>query len=156
MVSGLAVGEMTPSFPVLAVTGPHKGKSLCYVCEYRNAPVVFAFFRQTDDEMADVVKKLDQLARQHRELKVVTIVTAGPGSQPWLERFARENGVAIPLTVFRNGTDDPAMKLYKLNASVHNTVLISLKRKVAANLVDVNAESFNLLTKAVSRLFAQK
>ena len=83
-------------------------------------------------------------------------MTEGPNSQPWLERFAQENGIAIPLTVFRNGTHDVAMKLYKLNASARNTILVNVKRKVAANLVDVNAETFNLLTNAVSKVLAQK
>ncbi|MCP9462963.1 MAG: hypothetical protein NNA24_13090 [Nitrospira sp.] len=156
MVSGRAVGEITPSFPVLDVTGPHKGKSICYVCESKDAPVVFAFFRQTDDETASLVKKLDQLARQNKELNVVAVVTEGPNSQAWLERLARENSITIPLTVFRDGTRDVAMKLYKLNPNVRNTILVSVKRKVAANLVDVNAENFNLLTNAVSNVLSQK
>ena len=156
LVSGRAVGEITPSFPILDVTGPHKGKSICYVCESKDAPVVFAFFRQTDGEMADLVRKLDQLARQNQDLNVIAVVTAGPNSRPWLERLAQEKGIAIPLTVFRNGTDDLAMKLYKLNASARNTILVNVKRKVAANLVDVNAENFNLLTNAVSKVLAQK
>ena len=29
--SGLKAGEATPAFPVLDVTGPNKGKALCYV-----------------------------------------------------------------------------------------------------------------------------
>src|SRR4051794_2694190 len=113
VVSGRAVGEMTPSFPVLDVTGPHKGKSVCYVCESKEAPVVFAFFRQTGEEMASLLKQLDQIARQNKELKVVVVVTEGPNSQAWLEKFAEDNGITIPLTVFRNGTKDIAMKLYK-------------------------------------------
>ena len=156
LVSGRAVGDMTPSFPVLDVTGPHKGKSICYVCESGDAPVVFAFFRQTDDEMASLVKQLDLLARQNHDLKVVAVVTEGPNSQAWLERFAQENDIAIPLTVFRNGTQDVAMKLYKLNANARNTILVNVKRKVAANLVDVNPENFKLLTNAVSKVLPQK
>ena len=147
---------MTPSFPVLDVTGPHKGKSICYVCESKDAPVVFAFFRQTGDEMASLVKKLNELARQNQDLRVVAVIMEGPDSQPWLERFAQENGITIPLTVFRNGKDDIAMKLYKLNATASNTILVSVKRKVAANLVDVNAENFKMLTNAVSKVLAQK
>jgi len=29
--SGLEIGHRTPSFPVFAVTGPNKGKTLCYI-----------------------------------------------------------------------------------------------------------------------------
>ncbi len=154
-VSGLAVGEMTPSFPVLAVTGPHKGKEVCYVCEFVGAPTIFAFFRQTGDEMASVVKKLNELARRNQDIRVVAIVIEGQDSQSWLEKFAQENGIAIPLTVFRNGKDDVAMKVYKLNASVNNTILMSVERKVAANLVNVNAENFKILTNTVFKMLRQ-
>ena len=154
-VSGRAVGEMTPSFPVLNVTGSHKGKLLCYVCESKGAPVVFAFFRQTGDETASLVRKLDELARK-QDLRVVAVIVAGPGSQPWLEKFAEENGITIPLTILRNGKDDVAVKLYKLNSTVSNTILVSAKRKVTANLVNVNAQNFGMLTEAVSRVLSQK
>lgn len=154
-VSGRAVGEMTPSFPVLNVTGPHKGKLVCYVCESKGAPVVFAFFPQTGDEMASLVKKLNELAR-NQDLRVVAVIMAGQESQPWLEKFAEENGITIPLTVLRNGKDDIAVKLYKLNATVSNTILVSAKHKVTANLVNVNAQNFGMLTEAVSRVLSQK
>src|SRR4051812_19594353 len=121
-VSGLPVGEMTPSFTVLPVTGPHKGKEICYVCEITGAPTIFAFFRQTGDEMASVVKKLDELARRNQDIRVVAVVIEAQDSQPWLERFAHENGITIPLAVLRNGKDDAAVKVYKLNASVSNTI----------------------------------
>ena len=155
-VSGLAVGEMTPSFPVLAVTGPHKGKEVCYVCEFIGAPTIFAFFRQTGDELASVVKKLNELARQNQDIRVVAVVIEGQDSQPWLEKFAQENGITIPLTVFRNGKDDVAMKLYKLNANINNTILVSVKRKVAANLVNVDAEHFKMLTNTLSKVLDQR
>jgi hypothetical protein len=154
-VSGLPVEELTPSFLVLAVTGPHKGKEVCYVCEFIGAPTIFAFFRQTGDEMASVVKELNELARRNQDIRVVAVVIEGQDSQPWLEKFAQENGIIIPLTVLRNGKDDVAGKVYKLNASVSNTILMSVKRKVAANLVNVNAENFKMLTNTVSKMLHQ-
>jgi hypothetical protein len=155
-VSGLAVGEMTPSFPVLTVTGSHKGKEVCYVCEFIGAPTIFAFFRQTGDEMASVVKKLNELARRNKDIRVVAIIIEGQDSQPWLEKFAQENSITIPLTVLRNGKDDIAMKVYKLNANIHNTILVSVEREVAANLVNVNAENFKMLTNTISKVLDQR
>ena len=154
-VSGLRVGEMTPSFPVLTVTGPHKGKEACFVCEITGAPTIFAFFRQTGDEMASVVKKLNDLAHRNPDIRVVAVVIEGQDSQPWLEKFAQENGITIPLAVFPNGRDDVAMKLYKLNASIKNTILMSVNRKVTANLVNVNAENFKILTNTVFKMLHQ-
>lgn len=154
-VSGRAVGEMTPSFPVLNVTGPHKGKLVCYVCESQGAPVVFAFFRQTGDETASLVKKLNELA-QKQNLRVVAVVMEGQDSQPWLEKFAKEDGITMPLTILQNGKDDVAVNLYKLNPTVSNTILVSAKRKVTANLVNVNSQNFGMLTDAVARVLSQK
>jgi peroxiredoxin len=154
-VSGRAVGEMTPSFPVLNVTGPHKGKLVCYVCESKGAPVVFAFFRQTGDETASLVKKLNELA-QKQDLRVVAVIMEGQDSQPWLKKFADENGITMHLTILRNGKDDVAVNLYKLNRTVSNTILVSAKHKVTANLVNVNAQNFGTLTDAVSRVLSQK
>jgi hypothetical protein len=154
--SGLAVGEMTPSFPVLAVTGPHKGKEVCYVCQFIGAPTIFAFFRQTGEDMASVVKELNELARRNKDIRVVAIIIEGQESQPWLEKFAQENSITIPLTVLRNGKDDIAMKVYKLNANINNTIMMSVKREVAANLVNVNAENFKLLTNTISKVLDQR
>ncbi len=105
--------------------------------------------------MASLVKRLNKLAGQHRDLRVVAVVIEGQNSQPWLEKLAEENGITIPLTVFRNGKDDVAMKLYKLNAGASNTVLVNVKRKVSANFVNVNAGNFQMLTNAVSKVLSQ-
>jgi len=155
-VSGLAVGELTPSFPVLAVSGPHKGKEICYVCEFIRSPVIFAFFRQTGDEMASVVRKLDELARRNKDIRVVAISIEGRDSQLWLEKFAQQNSITTPLAVLRNGKDDTAMKVYKLNANMSNTILMSVERKVAVNLVNVNGENFKMLTDAISKVLDQR
>jgi hypothetical protein len=80
----------------------------------------------------------------------------GQDSLPWLEKLADENGITMPLTVLPNGKDDVAVKLYKLNPTVSNTILVSAKRKVTANLVNLNAQNFGMLTDAVSRVLSQK
>ena len=58
--------------------------------------------------------------------------------------------------MLRNGKDDIAMKVYKLNANIHNTILMSVKREVAANLVNVHAEHFKMLTNTLSKVLDQR
>jgi hypothetical protein len=154
-VSGRAVGEMTPSFPVLAVSGPHKGKLICYVCESNGAPIVFAFFRQTGDETASMLRKLDELAKT-REVRVVAVMIEGPDSRPWLEKVAAKYGITIPLAVLRNGKENVAVNLYRLNPGADNTILFSVNRKVVANLVNVNALNFGMLANAVASVTADQ
>ncbi len=43
--SGLRVGEIANMFSVQAITGPYRGKTLCYRCELGNSPVVCVFAR---------------------------------------------------------------------------------------------------------------
>lgn len=154
VVSGRSVGEITPSFAVLDVTGPYRGKPICYVCEYKGAPTVIAFFRDTGDETANLLVMLNELAQRQPALKMIAAIIAGPERKPWLETLAEEKGIRIPLVVFRKGKDDVAMKLYKLNSEARNTVLVAVNRKVSANLANVTAQDFAALTEAVSRVLA--
>ena len=106
--------------------------------------------------MASVVKELDELAGRNKDIRVVAIIIEGQDSRPWLEKFAQENHITIPLAVLRKGRDDIAMKVYKLNANMNNTILMSVKRRVAANLVNVNTENFTILTNTVSKVLDQR
>jgi hypothetical protein len=106
--------------------------------------------------MASVVTELNELARRNKDIKVVAIIIEGQDSQPWLEKFAQENSITIPLAVLRNGKDDIAMKVYKLNANMNNTILMSVERKIAANLVNVNAENFKMLANTISKMLDQR
>ena len=156
VASGRAVGDITPSFVVLDVTGPHKGEPICYICEYEGAPTVIAFFQDTGEETAGLLVKLNELAQQKKALKMVAAVISGPDGKPWLEKLAEEKGIKIPLVVFRKGKDDVAMKVYKLNAEAKNTILVSINRKVSANLTNVGVENFKLVAEAASKILGRK
>ena len=106
--------------------------------------------------MVSVVKELDELAGRNKDIRVVAIIIEGQDSRPWLEKFAQEYRITIPLAVLRKGRDDITMKVYKLNANMNNTILMSVKRRVAANLVNVNTENFTILTNTVSKVLDQR
>ncbi len=154
VTSGRAVGEITPSFVVLDVTGPHKGESICYVCEYRGAPTVLGFFQDSGDETANLIAKLNDLAMKeaNKNLKAVAVVVSGPDKKPWLEKLAQDKGIKIPLVVFRKGKDDLNVKLYKLNLQARNTFLVSFNREVSANLTNVSDQTFDQVTEATSKM----
>jgi hypothetical protein len=154
VTSGRAVGEITPSFVVLDVTGPHKGEAICYVCEYRGAPTVLGFFQDSGDETASLIMKLNELAikEANKNLKAVAVVVSGPDKKPWLEKLAQDKGIKIPLVVFRKGKDDLNVKLYKLNLQAKNTFLVSLNREVSANLTNVSDQTFSQVTEATSKM----
>jgi len=152
--SGRAVGAMTPSFRVLDVTGKYKGQSTCYVCEYGNAPTILAFFRQTGDETAKLIVKLNQLASQMsaKDLKAVAVLVEGPDATVWLEKLAQDQSIKIPLVVLANGPKDLGVRLYKINTDVDNTFLVNNKRAVTANFVNINDASFQQIADASTKM----
>jgi hypothetical protein len=150
--TGLAVGDTTKSFVVLDVTGPHKGEPICYVCEYRNAPTVLAFFQDVGDETASLIVKLNELALSQKKLKAVGVVIAGPDQKDWLEKLAQDKGIKFPLVVFRKGKSDINMKLYKLQPDAKNTLIVAVDRKVSAQMTNVTGDSFAQVAEATSKV----
>lgn len=79
---------------------------------------------------------------------MVGVVMTGPDGQEAVAQMARDRGITVPLTVFRAGMPDRAMKLYKLDPDATNTILVSTKRRVTANLTDVTADQFGRIGQA--------
>ena len=65
--SGLEEGASPPPFHVLDVTGPSKGKKLCYRCQYGGKPVVSIFARDVDEKLATLIKKTDQFVGKNKD-----------------------------------------------------------------------------------------
>ena len=65
--SGLTVGDgPVPAFNVRDITGPSKGKTLCYRCQYGARPVVTVFTRELTPEVKDLVAKIDEKVGANR------------------------------------------------------------------------------------------
>ena len=154
LVSGRAVGAVTPSLRVIDVTGKYKGQDTCYVCEYGPAPTVIGFFNKPSDQAADLIVKLDALVRSQKNLKGFVVMTEGADSKEWLEKLAADKGIQIPLVYFARGLQDSGMRIYKLNPSVDNTVLVNINRQVVANFVNVSDSTFNQVQDASVKMLA--
>jgi hypothetical protein len=150
VLAGLAPGTPTPSVPVLDVTGAYAGKRTCYVCEFQNDPNVIAFFRDADEQTADMIVQLDKLYRQEkkRNFKAVAILIPGPDAKPWLEELSKSRSIEIPLVVLARGPQDVGVKLYNLNPKVRNTFLITRNRTVETNVSDIRSIDFDKVKQA--------
>jgi hypothetical protein len=157
IVSGPPVGATTMSIPVSDVTGPYKGQLICYVCDYDKAPDVLAFFRDTSDDTAKEIIELNDLylKNKSRGFKAVAMVIAGESSKQWLEDLNRSAHLEIPLTYFRKGPKDAAVRVYNLNPAVANTFLVSVDRSVVANISDIGPDQFSRVTGATSEMLAK-
>ena len=156
IVSGPPVGATTMSIPVSDVTGQYKGELVCYVCDYDKAPDVLAFFRDTSDATAKEIIQLNELylKNKSRNFKAVAMIIAGESSKQWLEDLSRTAHLEIPLTYFRKGPKDPAVRVYNLNPAVANTFLVTVNRSVVANISDIAPEQFSRVADATSEMLA--
>ena len=133
--SGLKDGAFVGAFNVKDVTGPSKGKSLCYRCKFGGRPVVSIFTRSIDDKVASLIKNIDKQvgANGDKQMKAfVVLLTDDPdAAESKLAAVAKKNGIKnVPLTVFDGIAGPPGYKLKK-NAEV--TVLMWNKSRVKSN-----------------------
>lgn len=158
VVSGLEIGAPTQSIPVIDVTGPYKGKLICYVCEFQDDPNVLAFFRGTGEATAELIVELNELYERNKDdnFKAVAMIIAGEEAKGWLEELSRSRNIEIPLVVFRRGPRDVAVRLYNLNPEVDNTFLVTVNRFVTANVADIAPSEFGRVADATAQMLAQR
>jgi hypothetical protein len=133
--SGLGTGESPAAFNVKDITGPNKGKSLCYRCQYGARPVAAVFTREITPEITALVTELDATIGNNQGKKmagfVVLLTDDADGGAKQLTKLAEEAKVKnIPLTVF-DGNAGPAD--YKIAKDAAVTVLMWNKSRVQAN-----------------------
>lgn len=157
-ISGLEVGAPTQSIPVLDITGPYQGKRICYVCEFQDDPNVLAFFRDTGEETAEFIRRLNDLYLEHKDsgFKAVAMIVAGEDAGPWLEELNASAAIEIPLTVFRRGPRDVAARLYELDVEVQNTFFVTVDRFVTANVAAIRPDEFNRVAEATADMLAAR
>ncbi len=134
--SGLPVGEgPVPAFNVRDITGPSKGKTLCYRCQYGARPVVTVFTRELSDSVKDLVKKIDAQVGENKDKKMaafVVVLTEDPDAvEPKTEALAKDAKIVnTPLTVVEGAAGPPE---YKLNKDAEVTVMMWVDSEVKVN-----------------------
>jgi len=133
--SGLPVGEQVPAFNVRDITGPSKGKTLCYRCQYGARPVVTVFTRDLTDNVKDLVQKIDTQVGENKDKKMaafVVVLTEDPDAiEPKIEALAKQAKIAnTPLTIVE-GASGPSE--YKLSKDAEVTVMMWVDSEVKVN-----------------------
>lgn len=124
--SGLPKGEFVPAFTVTDITGPSKGKDLCYRCQYGARPVVSIFAREMTPEVAMLAKEIDGVVAQNKDAKMAAFLVllsdeptkAAAGLE---ETAAKQMIKNVPLTTFENAKGPGA---YKINPEAAVTVMM--------------------------------
>lgn len=130
--SGLPVGEKVPAFNVLDVTGPNKGKELCYRCKFGNSPVVTMFTRELSEPIVATIVELDKKLGENKELKgfVVYMTDDKEAATKELEKVAKEHKIKnVPLTI----VDAKGPEKYNISDEAGVTVMMWTKSEVVVN-----------------------
>lgn len=139
MKSGPQPGERMLPFTSNMVSGPHRGKQYCYVCELKEEPAVLVFARSMDEPTARLMRSLSESVRRNSKQKLfVWFVFLGQGdtaSETALERkayeFARQNGAAaLPVSALGEPQGPPG---YLIAPEAQTTVLMFKSNKVRVN-----------------------
>jgi len=150
--SGLSAGESPAAFNVKDITGPSKGKSLCYRCQYGAKPVTTIFTREITPELAALVKEIDTAVgankdKNHKAFLVLLTDDADAGAKQ-LEKLAAEQKITnVPLTIY-DGIAGP--EKYKISKDAAVTVLQWNKMRVQSNHAFDSAKLTGEQVKAVT------
>jgi hypothetical protein len=133
--SGLEPGESPAAFNVKDVTGPSKGTSLCYRCQYGAKPVACVFTREITDEVKSLIKEIDGKVAANKDKKmsafVVLLTDDADAGAKQLEKLATDAKIKnVPLTVY-DGNAGPGE--YKIAKDAAVNVMMWNKSRVAVN-----------------------
>ena len=150
--SGLKPGADLPAFQVADVTGPSKGKQLCYRCQFGGNPVLAAFIKSSPAESAALLASLQSVydANKAKNLKSFIVFMGGPELQSAIAKVAAEKKITIPLTVLPGGAKAADIAQYQINPDAANTVLLWNKGTVQSNFVNVKPTEVEPISKAAA------
>jgi hypothetical protein len=122
---GLAIGEHVGAFNVRDITGPNKGKTLCYRCKFGDQPVVTVFTRDVNDSVVSLVKKIDKQVAENKDKKMasfIVVLTNDPDkTEAKLAEVAKKEGITVPLTIMEG---DAGPKGYGVQKQHETTVMM--------------------------------
>lgn len=113
-------------FQVKAITGEKKGDTLCYVCKFgaeERPAVVLIFTQKADEELAKLVKAVDEVQKGNAKLGTVVVGHSGVAEADFA-KLQETHKLTTALTVAED-KDGPAK--YKLNKDAAVTVLVYKK-----------------------------
>ncbi len=152
VVSGIKPGATPGAFQVVDVSGPNKGKQLCYRCQYGIAPVAATFVNGDAAHATQLVVELQKIEDEHKSkgLKSFVVFMSGPKAKGAIQKLAAENKITIPLVFLPKGTKEEDIAAYKISPSAKNTMLLWKGSTVKSSFVDVDASKLPQVEKAVN------
>jgi hypothetical protein len=134
--SGPETGATIHSFFVRAVTGPHRNRSVCYVCRYGTRPVVAVFMQEVDPDLPKLLKAIDGFVDENRVSGLrsfgVLVTDDSAAVVPTLQTMAFDEQIRMPLTA--STTTIAGQESLSLNEKAATTVVLYRKVKAVSTL----------------------
>ena len=124
--SGPKLGAKVHSFFVRAVTGPHRNRSVCYVCRFGNRPVVMVVLQSIDKKVPDLFKGMDKILDAKRATGLrgfgVLVTDNSAKAVPILQTMAFDEKLHLPLTAATSAVAGPSC--HNLHNEAATTVIL--------------------------------
>ncbi|MBI1312964.1 hypothetical protein GC176_16865 [bacterium] len=134
--SGPEVGATIHSFFVRAVTGPHRNRSVCYVCRYGSRPVVAVFIQDVDPELPKLLKAIDGYVDENRVSGLrsfgVLVTDDSASVVPILQTMAFDERIRMPLTA--STTTIAGQDSLRLHEKAATTVVLYRDQRAVSTL----------------------
>jgi hypothetical protein len=147
----LAVGDQVPAFNVRDITGPNKGKTLCYRCKFGDRPVVTIFTRDINENVISLVKSVDEQVAKNEEVRMasflVVLTDNADETEAKLAEIAKKEGIKnVPLTLMEGNAGPEG---YGIAQASETTVMMWVDGAIKVNEAFAKGK---LDSKAVSKL----
>jgi hypothetical protein len=113
-------------FDVKAITGERKGDELCYFCKFNSEArpgVVMIFTQKADENLAKLVKSVDEVQKSNSKLGTVVVGVSGVQASDF-EKLQETHKLTTALTI---AVDKDGPSKYDLNKEAAVTVLVYKK-----------------------------
>jgi hypothetical protein len=133
--SGPKVGSTIHQFFVRAVTGPHRNRSVCYVCRYGSRPVVMVLIQKSDPKIATLLKAIDTIVDDNRVSGLrsfgVLVTDESDRAVPILQTMAFDEQIRMPLTA--STTAIAGASCHNLHEDAATTVILYREQQAVKN-----------------------
>jgi hypothetical protein len=160
LLSGPKIGSTIHQFFVRAVTGPHRNRSVCYVCRYGSRPVVMVLIQKSDPKIATLLKAIDAIVDDNRISGLrsfgVLVTDESARAVPILQTMAFDEKIRMPLTAAT--TAIAGSSCHNLHEDAATTVILYRDQQAVKNFAfekgEISKRSIRPLIESVEELIA--
>lgn len=115
---------------------------------------MIAFVNTEVPQATSLVAHMQKLVNETSGLKGLVVFIAGPEAKPAISELAAQEKITMPMVFLPRGKDDAALARYKINPEVKTTVLVTKRKRVLSNFVNVSPEQLPQISAEAKKMMA--